>query len=141
AVVSSDVRGRFESEGTFDPTYGEQDGRDGYDTIEWMASQPWCDGRIGTFGLSHMAYYQTSTARERPPHLKAMATWTGGYRMGRSADGPPPRAGGVTRLSTTLVWLANEAGQTLDRLEREGREVGPAREVLARLRSHPHETY
>jgi predicted acyl esterase len=51
AVVLQDVRGRYASDGHFDPY--RQEGRDGYDTIEWAASQPWSDGRVGTYGLSY----------------------------------------------------------------------------------------
>ena len=70
AVVIQDVRGRFESEGEFVPYQNE--GRDGYDTIEWAARQPWSDGRIGTFGLSYPGAVQWLAAVENPPHLKAM---------------------------------------------------------------------
>ena len=70
AVVIQDVRGRFESEGEFIPYQNE--GRDGYDTIEWAARQPWSDGRIGTFGLSYPGQVQWFAALENPPHLKAM---------------------------------------------------------------------
>jgi predicted acyl esterase len=50
AVVIQDVRGRYASDGDFNPYQNE--GRDGYDTIEWAARQPWSDGNVGTFGLS-----------------------------------------------------------------------------------------
>ena len=70
AVVLQDVRGRYGSEGVFVPYVHE--GRDGYDTIEWAAAQPWSDGRIGTFGLSYPGAVQWLAAVESPPHLKAM---------------------------------------------------------------------
>ena len=50
AVVVQDVRGRYGSDGEFEPYRNE--GRDGYDTIEWAAAQPWSNGSVGTFGLS-----------------------------------------------------------------------------------------
>jgi len=71
AVVVQDVRGRYGSEGEFDPYRNE--GRDGYDTIEWAAAQPWSDGSVGTFGLSYPGAVQWLAAVESPPHLKAMA--------------------------------------------------------------------
>ncbi|MEX2496755.1 MAG: CocE/NonD family hydrolase [Woeseia sp.] len=71
AVVLQDVRGRYASEGHFDPYRNE--GRDGYDTIEWAAQQSWSDGRVGTFGLSYPGAVQWLAAMESPPHLKAMA--------------------------------------------------------------------
>ncbi|MGE5204997.1 MAG: CocE/NonD family hydrolase [Chlamydiota bacterium] len=70
AVVVQDVRGRYASAGEFAAYQNE--GRDGYDTIEWAARQPWSDGNIGTFGLSYPGAVQWLAAVESPPHLKAM---------------------------------------------------------------------
>jgi putative CocE/NonD family hydrolase len=70
AVVVQDVRGRYRSDGEFRPY--ENEGRDGFDTIEWAARQPWSDGNIGTFGLSYPGAVQWLAAMESPPHLKAM---------------------------------------------------------------------
>jgi putative CocE/NonD family hydrolase len=70
AVVVQDVRGRYASDGEFRPY--ENEGRDGYDTIEWAARQPWSNGAIGTFGLSYPGAVQWLAAVENPPHLKAM---------------------------------------------------------------------
>ena len=66
-----DVRGRYASDGHFDPY--RQEGADGYDTIEWAARQPWSDGRVGTYGLSYPGAVQWLAAMEAPPHLLAMA--------------------------------------------------------------------
>jgi putative CocE/NonD family hydrolase len=71
AVVLQDVRGRYASDGVFDPYRNE--GRDGYDTIEWAATQPWSNGAVGTYGLSYPGAVQWLAALEEPPHLKAMA--------------------------------------------------------------------
>lgn len=70
AVVIQDVRGRYASEGEFRPY--ENEGRDGYDTIEWAAQQPWSNGNVGTFGLSYPGAVQWLAAVENPPHLRAM---------------------------------------------------------------------
>ena len=70
AVVIQDVRGRYQSEGAFRPY--ENEGRDGYDTIEWSATQPWSNGAVGTFGLSYPGAVQWLAGVESPPHLKAM---------------------------------------------------------------------
>ena len=70
AVLLQDVRGRYGSDGTFDPY--RQEGRDGYDTIEWAARQPWSSGAVGTFGLSYPGAVQWLAAIERPPSLRAM---------------------------------------------------------------------
>jgi putative CocE/NonD family hydrolase len=70
AVVIQDVRGRYTSDGEFLPYQNE--GKDGYDTIEWAARQMWSDGNVGTFGLSYPGAVQWLAAVENPPHLKAM---------------------------------------------------------------------
>jgi putative CocE/NonD family hydrolase len=67
ALVVQDVRGRFNSEGEFRPY--QQEGKDGYDTVEWASAQPWSDGRVGTFGLSYPGAVQWLLAMETPPHL------------------------------------------------------------------------
>ena len=70
AVVVQDVRGRYRSEGTFRAYH--QEGEDGHDTIEWVARQPWSNGRVGTFGLSYPGAVQWLAAMETPPSLKAI---------------------------------------------------------------------
>jgi uncharacterized protein len=70
AMVIEDVRGRYHSDGEFRPY--ENEGRDGYDMIEWAASQSWSNGAVGTFGLSYPGAVQWLAAVESPPHLKAM---------------------------------------------------------------------
>jgi uncharacterized protein len=70
AVVAQDVRGRYESDGDF--VAYSQEGRDGYDTIEWVARQPWSNGSVATVGGSYPGAVQWFAAMESPPHLKAM---------------------------------------------------------------------
>ncbi len=73
ARVAQDLRGRFESEGTdtvfLSDGWGEQ--QDGYDTIQWIAEQPWCDGNVGMIGGSAMGITQYLAAGSVPPALKA----------------------------------------------------------------------
>jgi putative CocE/NonD family hydrolase len=69
-VVLQDVRGRYRSEGTF--VFLRQEAEDGYDTIEWIARQPWCNGKVGTMGLSYGGWTQSTAAALAPPHLAAM---------------------------------------------------------------------
>lgn len=71
AVVLQDVRGRGESGGAFSPFIQEVD--DGFDTVEWCARQPWCDGRVAMTGLSYNGAVQWLAALDRPPALKAIA--------------------------------------------------------------------
>ncbi len=69
-AAMQDVRGRYASEGVFYPFAHE--GPDGYDTVEWLAAQPWCNGKVGTLGASYCAAVQSALAALRPPHLAAM---------------------------------------------------------------------
>ena len=70
-VVLQDLRGRHASEGTgqYFHTANPNEGEDGFDTIEWIASQPWSNGRVGMTGSSHGGIVQTAATHERPPHL------------------------------------------------------------------------
>ena len=71
--VWMDVRGRGDSDGSFVPYRNE--GRDGYDTIEWIARQPWSNGDVVTWGQSYLGGIQWMTALEQPPHLRAMIVY------------------------------------------------------------------
>jgi uncharacterized protein len=69
-AVLVDVRGRGDSEGAFAPY--RSDGPDGYDVIEWVAAQDWCNGRVATSGGSYGGHIQWLAALEKPPSLRAM---------------------------------------------------------------------
>ena len=75
-LVVQDVRGRWDSEGEFVLLANE--GPDGYDAVEWTAELPYCDGNVGTYGTSYLAWVQSALAIERPPHLRAMWVNQGG---------------------------------------------------------------
>jgi hypothetical protein len=70
AVFVQDVRGRYASDGVFDPY--RQEGRDGFDTVEWIATRSWSNGRVGTYGLSYPGAVQWLLAVESPPHLSCI---------------------------------------------------------------------
>jgi len=70
AVVVQDTRGRHASEGTFEPF--KHEAADGYDTVEWLATQPWSNGRVGMFGASYVGATQWLAASASPPHLTAI---------------------------------------------------------------------
>lgn len=72
ACVVQDCRGKGDSDGVFTPWADDFD--DGYDTIAWVAEQPWCDGQVGMAGGSYMAWVQWTAAARHPPALKAMVT-------------------------------------------------------------------
>jgi len=65
------VRGTWKSEGRFQ--FLRNEAKDGYDTIEWLAEQSWCNGKVGMFGTSYNATVQWLAASEKPPHLSCIA--------------------------------------------------------------------
>lgn len=77
-TIMQDVRGRFQSEGSWYFLAAEE-APDGYDTLEWIARQPWSDGQVGTMGLSYTTATQQALAVLRPPALKAQFLLDGGY--------------------------------------------------------------
>ena len=102
-TVIQDCRGRYESEGGF--TKYVDEGQDGYDTVEWLVQQPWCNGKIGTFGLSYAAHTQAALACLNPPHLAAMWLECGGFA---SAYHSGCRNGGAFELRQ-VTWAFREA--------------------------------
>jgi putative CocE/NonD family hydrolase len=68
--LTVDVRGRGNSEGSFHPMI--QEAKDGYDIVEWLAKQPYCNGKISMWGGSYAGYDQWATAKEFPPHLSTI---------------------------------------------------------------------
>ncbi|HYJ04348.1 MAG TPA: CocE/NonD family hydrolase, partial [Chthoniobacterales bacterium] len=67
AFALVDVRGRGNSGGEFEPF--AQEPRDGHDVVEWLARQPFCDGKVTMWGGSYAGFNQWATAKEFPPHL------------------------------------------------------------------------
>jgi putative CocE/NonD family hydrolase len=128
AVVIQDVRGRYTSEGQF-ISGGASDGRDGYDTIEAVAAESWCDGNVGMAGASYLAMVQWRAALTNPPHLKAIAPHIAGPNRLMET-----RRAGVLDLKTTLSWSAAMAVDTLGKLSAQGQDVSEAmRTVQATL--------
>lgn len=66
-VAIQDVRGRFASEGKWEPFVNEAE--DGYDSVEWLAAQDWSTGKVGMIGASYLGWVQFWAASEKPPHL------------------------------------------------------------------------
>jgi putative CocE/NonD family hydrolase len=78
AVVNYDPRGIGNSEGDAS-VEGAAEGEDGYDTVEWIAAQEWCTGKVGMGGNSALAMCQWRVAAQQPPHLVCIAPWEGTY--------------------------------------------------------------
>ena len=102
-VVVQDCRGRYSSEGGFSKYVDE--GPDGYDALEWAAQQPWCDGKVGTYGLSYAAHTQAALACLNPPHLACMWLDCGGFS---NAFLSGCRNGGAFELRQ-VTWAYREA--------------------------------
>jgi putative CocE/NonD family hydrolase len=101
AVVIQDVRGRGRSEGKFQML--TQEVADGYDTLAWIARQPWSDGRIGMLGGSYLGISQWKAALSGSPYLKAIAPVVSGY------DDYYDRfysRGGALKVGHRLGWMA-----------------------------------
>lgn len=90
-VAMVNYRGTHESEGRWIGYRGMQWGplRDGYDVCEWLAVQPWCTGKVGTFGSSQGGFAQNYLAVTQPPHLvcqymvdTGLSLFHEGYRIG-----------------------------------------------------------
>ncbi len=138
AVINSDLRGRGKSEGRWDPSKNQiVEGLDGYDSVEWIARQLWCDGNVGMAGLSHMGSFQWYTAIQKPPHLKAIAPWTTDF----NTMFVPARTGGAFSLLTTLSWLPQVLGDLMNNLERHGENVNQMRQALQWAQDCPQEFY
>jgi putative CocE/NonD family hydrolase len=70
--VRLDVRGTGASEGVNTDEYMPVEQLDGFDAVEWLAKQPWCNGNVGMFGASYGGFTCIQVAMHRPPHLKAI---------------------------------------------------------------------
>jgi putative CocE/NonD family hydrolase len=101
AVVVEDVRGRYESEGAFEPL--AQESADGDDTVNWIARQPWSDGKVGMTGGSYLGIAQWKVAVLDNPHLKAILPVVAGDDDYRDRF---YSTGGAMKLGNRLEWMA-----------------------------------
>jgi putative CocE/NonD family hydrolase len=101
AVVVQDVRGRYESEGVFDSLRHEAP--DGDDTLNWIARQPWSDGKVGMIGGSYRGIVQWKAALTNNPHLRAIFPVVSGYDDYRDRF---YSTGGAVKLGHRLLWMS-----------------------------------
>jgi putative CocE/NonD family hydrolase len=99
-----DVRGRGNSEGRFVPF--AHDGCDGHDVVEWLARQPWCNGKVAMWGGSYAGFDQWATLREMPPHLATIVPAAAAHP---GVDFP---AFGNVFSSYIIRWLTLTSGKT-----------------------------
>ena len=105
-VAIQDTRGRFESEGEF--VIQGRDQEDGYDAVEWLAAQPWSNGKVGTYGCSYGGDTQIMRARARPPHLAAQIPQAAGSSVGPIAGQSHnfgTFSGGAFELAAAAGWF------------------------------------
>jgi len=105
-VVSQDVRGRFDSDGIFEPWVNEFN--DGYDTIEWIGKQTWCNGSVGMHGPSYVGNVQWQAAAMNSKYLKAIVPRV----IGDNLHEAPHYQGGALQLGWTATWSFRMGGRT-----------------------------
>jgi len=105
-VVIQDCRGRYDSEGEWNSFIGEE--YDGYDTIEWIAKQPWSNGKVGMTGVSYVGFVQWMAASEQPPHLSCIFT----YGSPSSIYGDTWFSFGTLYLMDAVTWAFFMDGRT-----------------------------
>lgn len=107
ALVVQDCRGKFQSEGKYDPFV--EDGRDGYDTVEWIANQTWSNGKVGMFGASAMGITSNLAAMMNPPHLAAAFVMV----ARSSIYNQSAYMGGVYRKELNDRWLKSQHAESV----------------------------
>src|SRR5271168_4403098 len=102
------VRGRGRSGGVKSDNLGLQVGRDGYDVVEWIAAQPWSDGRVVMYGASFFGMTQWRTAAQNPPHLAGIAPYVSIY-----PGWDVPNTNGIPQAWTSVI-LGFVSGRSLN---------------------------
>ena len=123
-VIQQDTRGRFESGGEFYPFKSEMN--DGYDTIEWAASLPYSDGRVGMYGGSYVGATQMLAAASNPPHLTGIFPYVTAaeYYEGWTYEG-----------GALMQWFASSwtSGLAVDTLQRKASGLTRPKEWAEKL--------
>lgn len=112
-VAIQDMRGKFASEGVFTPS--KLDAEDGSATVDWLAAQPWSNGRVGTVGCSSLGESQIMLSRMRNPHHVAMIPMGAGGAMGSARNRYSyfgQYEGGVFQLASGFGWFLFDGGKT-----------------------------
>jgi predicted acyl esterase len=107
AFVVQDVRGTFKSEGKYRPFVDDQ--ADGYDTVEWLAKQPWANGKVGMYGASAMGIAANEAAMANPPHLVAAFVMV----ARSSVYDQSSFMGGVFRKELNEDWLKRQKAESV----------------------------
>ena len=132
AHVVGDVRGTGKSEGKYIGMFSKQEAQDGYDLIEWVAKQPWCDGNVGMIGISYFGYIQKIVANEQPPHLKAIFPFDSPGDWYRDAV----YHGGVLDTFLWMLWRLIAANNGVSAAQ-ENENPGEFNRLLEETRKNP----
>lgn len=111
-VVVQGVRGRFRSEGSFDPFVHEA--ADGRATLAWIAAQPWFDGNLGMWGPSYLGYVQWAVAGDAPGYLKALVPIVTTSRFSRAFYPQGAFAFESSLRWANLIYTTHRPGARLD---------------------------
>ena len=133
AVVIQNVRGRYNSEGKFYTFMNEIE--DGYDTVEWAATQPWSTGKVGMHGGSYVGATQWLAAVSRPPHLVAIfpSITSHDYYEGWTYQG------GAFQLNFALNWSLSLSLANMENLSRSLGDLAAEGKVMAKAFDHLHD--
>jgi uncharacterized protein len=110
AFVMQDVRGKGRSAGFYEAFTPDME--DGFDTVEWVASQPWCNGKVGMVGASALGITSNLAAIAAPPHLIAAYVIVAPYDQLLNTY-----PGGVLKDEDTLGWLKGQ-GESQSQLDK-----------------------
>ena len=113
AAVVQDVRGKWASEGHFEPNLSAAETPDGYDAIDWIARQPWSNGRVGMWGESYYGFTSYAGAVSGHPALACIAP--GDISLDRYTA---TMRYGCLQLNTVGVWAISMADRTYQDLSR-----------------------
>ena len=129
-VLLQDQRGTGTSDGLLTST-GKNEYQDGYDTVEWVATQPWSNGKVAMIGLSNHGFAQLAAAASRPTHLVAIAPWEcqawAPFNMNH---------GGTVTVVNKLNWVYAQSDRQLENMKLRPEERERIREELDRYREH-----
>jgi putative CocE/NonD family hydrolase len=106
--VQAEVRARGRSGGIKSDSLDAQVGRDGYDLVEWIARQPWCDGHVFMYGASFVGMTQWRTATQHPPHLAGIAPYVPIY-----PGWDVPNTNGIPQAWSAVI-MGVTSGRTLN---------------------------
>ncbi|MFC2013420.1 CocE/NonD family hydrolase [Chloroflexota bacterium] len=110
--VIADTRGTGLSEGGY-RFFSKKEQEDGYDLVEWIAKQPWCNGNVGMLGMSYFAMIQYLVAAQNPPHLKAIFAYSAATDIYRQWA----YHGGILDYGMSFQWWTHVPAHTIEPLD------------------------